>query len=632
MDTSRVIAYNPDGTFLFEIPRTEQLGRVRRESINGEHSLTITTFATLPKEARLLTVDAMGKWREWVVMGEVASREADGKVAATYRCVWSLQHDLNATFVSEMVGTQSDVTAGTALTELLSWSNLWGVGTVTQSSMGGASMYRMSGWQAMSVLVETWGGEVEAVIEVDHSGVTSRKVNLLDRQGSRVSVRRFDWSRDLVGIERNVDEAQVYCRVIPLGKGEETESGGYGRKIDITSVNDNVAWLEDSESAQLYRIMTPSGEWHYPEAIIENGDIEDPQELKDWALSVMEEYTRPRVTYSAKVTTFAEAGMDPRGVALGDAVHCVDKGFGDDGLRISGRVVAIETDELNPSNVSLTIGHVQNSLSQTLSRVRQLTSAVSAMNGGSLTVQAYLQSLVRRINGEINATGGYTYITEGQGLRTYDKAVSDPTDGDEADKVVEVKGGSIRIADSRDSDGEWDWRTLIVSGHIAAELVTALNAQFGTIGTPEGNFYVDLDAGTIVIRGNATIGDTTVDGMLSDVASNSEEIANVAGDLQTATAALQDGIDDARRYATDYLSYANGELTLGATDSAVRNVLTNTRQVYRTDAGDIAWFGLNGSIWELVIANASISDMLRFGNFAWIARSNGNMSIKWLGA
>ena len=97
---------------------------------------------------------------------------------------------------------------------------------------------------------------------------------------------------------------------------------------------------------------------------------------------------------------------------------------------------------------------------------------------------------------------------------------------------------------------------------------------------------------------------------------------------------LAAGIDDARRYATDYIEYdkQTGELILGALDSAVKNVITNTMQTYRTDAGNVAWFGLNDkSIWEMFIQTASIRDRLSFGLFSWIARSNGNMTLKWMG-
>jgi len=46
----------------------------------------------------------------------------------------------------------------------------------------------------------------------------------------------------------------------------------------------------------------------------------------------------------------------------------------------------------------------------------------------------------------------------------------------------------------------------------------------------------------------------------------------------------------------------------------------------------VAWFGLNDkNIWEMFIQTASIRDRLSFGLFSWIARSNGNMTLKWMG-
>lgn len=79
-------------------------------------------------------------------------------------------------------------------------------------------------------------------------------------------------------------------------------------------------------------------------------------------------------------------------------------------------------------------------------------------------------------------------------------------------------------------------------------------------------------------------------------------------------------------------SFGKDGISLGSTDSGIRNVITNTRQAFRTDSGDIAWFGLNDEgIWEMHIAVTYAEDMIRFGNFAWIKRDNGNMTIKWIG-
>lgn len=89
-----------------------------------------------------------------------------------------------------------------------------------------------------------------------------------------------------------------------------------------------------------------------------------------------------------------------------------------------------------------------------------------------------------------------------------------------------------------------------------------------------------------------------------------------------------------------YIKKANGaivafygsEIILGEQANGIRNVITSTRMSFRTDAGDIAYFGLNSDgIWQMHIATTYVDDMIRFGDYAWIKRDNGNMSIKWLG-
>lgn len=101
--------------------------------------------------------------------------------------------------------------------------------------------------------------------------------------------------------------------------------------------------------------------------------------------------------------------------------------------------------------------------------------------------------LLDALNAQANETGGWFYYVEGQGVRTYDVQVSDPAVGREASQATEIKGGLIRIANSKDAQGNWQWRTLIESGHIASDLVTAVKVTSGYIGSPSGNMFLDLD-------------------------------------------------------------------------------------------------------------------------------------------
>ncbi len=138
----------------------------------------------------------------------------------------------------------------------------------------------------------------------------------------------------------------------------------------------------------------------------------------------------------------------------------------------------------------------QRKVNRLSAREREDAAAIDTM-----TTAEYVSELIGRINDQANATGGYTYITEGQGIRTYDHAVTDPLVGAEASAVVEVKGGTVRIANSKTAQGAWNWLTVFTSGHIAAELVTAVNVVAGFIGSPSGNYW-DLDNGVL----NATLG------------------------------------------------------------------------------------------------------------------------------
>jgi hypothetical protein len=72
-------------------------------------------------------------------------------------------------------------------------------------------------------------------------------------------------------------------------------------------------------------------------------------------------------------------------------------------------------------------------------------------------------------------------------------------------------------------------------------------------------------------------------------------------------------------------------IQLGATDGVYFEATSN-RLAFRTSDQDIAWFGQNSDdIWEMHISTTYVEDMIRFGDYAWIKRQNGNMTIKWLG-
>ncbi len=615
--SSRIIVFSSADEFICDIDPACVTDAPYVNEINGEHSLTFVMGVRLEKTNRLLMQDGMEVWYEYVVLG-VSEGHADGGGGMLYDhyCVWSLQYDTMGTYINSPYGcgvvpghASVPQSARTALGVALGGTSRWTIGTVTVTTTSAASFYRRSGWDGLKTVTKHWGGELQATIEVDSEGVVSRTVDLLAHIGSSTASRRFDYGGDLSGIRRIISDEVWACRMVPLGKSTETEAGGYSRRPSIEDVNDGVPWLQNDEVVEYTRVLAPDGSYEYPTVIVENDTYEDPAELRVWAQENLESYTMPKVTYEATLLQYEKAGLNPHGIALGDEIVVVDNTWPNGGLRISSRVIRYEGNLVNETDVRLTIGNAKDTLASQIGslsrRVSDLGESVATATQYQVTSD-YLSNLIARLNNQANATGGYTYITEGEGLRTYDMAVSDPLVGTEAGQVTDMRGGLIRIANSRTASGDWDWQTLIESGRIAANMVVGGQIVSGYIRSADGSFYIDLDSNVINISPSATS----------------------VGDMS-----LEDAINDAKRYATDYLHYESGELTLGTTDSAVKNVLTSSRQTYRTAAGDIAWYGLDDAqnIWKLFIDNAQINDMLQFGDFAWIARQNGNMTIKWIG-
>lgn len=519
----RVMLFDNLGGHIGEIAHNDVLSMERRDEINGEHSLTITTTQVLTQGTRILYQDDRSVWREYVVVG-VDEQHSSGKtVIGSYYCVWSMQVDMQGIPVSKMPGTQTPVTAGAALASLLEGQQRWTRGTVTHTATGGASMYDMSAWQALGVLVEVWGGEIDATIAVSSTdcAVTSRKIDLYSQQGTAEAKRRYDFGRDVNGITRSIEDSPIYCRISPRGKGEETEGGGYGRKIRITDVNDGKDYLEYAPMVDSAKLPNGSG-YIYPTLIVENSECETPQELLTWAQGILEETLQPKVSYEIDAVQAAREGVDVQGVSLGDVVQVVDRYFnGDDGLRVTGRIMSLVVDELSTKNVSVTIGSVSESLSVRFSNMQKLANSASARINevtSYLATAEYVNNLIGRLNAEINATGGYTYIVPGHGVLTFNTAVADPLNPTEASSVVEIKGGSIRIANSKTAQGEWDWRTVFVSGHIAAELITSANITTGYIGNASGGFFLDLDNGIYRMPTTMTVGGSTVQSIANSAA------------------------------------------------------------------------------------------------------------------
>ena len=492
----RLMVFDRFGVYVRDLDPADVFEATHHAVINGEDALSISTTERLAKGQRVVWRDARGLWHEHVVAGGDEAHDTGTSEVGTYYCESSWSELRTAPLViDKRPGLQSPVNARAALESALDGTR-WGVGEVDVETLAGTSWYHVSPWDAVKDVVEVWGGELRADVEAGQSGVTSRSLSLVKSLGSGSGVR-LDYGRDVSGITVTYDESDVVTALYCYGKGVETEAGGYGRKIGIEDVNGGVPYVEDAEAKQVWGQMGPDG-LDNSYGIFEDSECEDPATLKDEGIAALKDAARPKVQYSATVEAFARAGTDLRGAGLGDRVDIVDRSFyrdrhgADMDLRLTGRVVELTESLLDQSRTEVVVGDVMGTIADQLAElqgsVTKLTGSAPTWTDAATNATAYVNDLIDRLNQEINATGGYTYVKPGQGIWVYDKAEDNsPT------KVINLMGGSMRIADSKTSSGDWDWQSVFVSGHIATQLVTAANLVSGTIRSVDGSMTIDLD-------------------------------------------------------------------------------------------------------------------------------------------
>lgn len=359
--------------------------------VDGTRALDLTAIGetTMGKGDRIAFTDPRGRLQEVIVVSPEHRRD-EGRIATSLICKGGIQ-ELDDTFITDKRNRAA--TARQCLAKALEGTR-WSVGTVDDTgTTTDLSFYHTSALEAVTDIADRFGLEITCSYLMDerHLKITGRAVNLVKAQGdqSPANPRRFEYGHDLKGITRTVDATGVKTRLYGYGKGlpatdeEGNQTGGYGRRIDFADINDGKPYVEDHDATRLWGIPRPDG-IQPAEGMYENGDCEDKQQLLAETRSELARRCAPTVSYEADVLTLARNGMNTRGVALGDRVLLVDTTFTPN-LRLSGRVLQLEEDLLDPASTTVTIGNIiqrftasNRSAEQRLDRVAAESAAWSA--------------------------------------------------------------------------------------------------------------------------------------------------------------------------------------------------------------------------------------------------------------
>ena len=608
----RIDVYTHQDDYVATIGADALLALSHTDELNGEDSLAITTTFPLKQGYRLVWADHLGKVHEHVCQ-DPQGLHAGGATVYTDTALNSI-----CELYGDYIEDKRPYSYGflKALNVALEPTR-WTTGTVDQPGAvaSGLTFYHTSAREALQAILEC-GGELETEIEVSGSEVSARKMGIRQHRGESSTHRRFTYTKDLTSIGRT-EHFSAITACYGYGKGVETDSGGYGRKLTFGDINDGKNYVEDAAALKSYGRPDGNGGFAHVFGKYENSDCEDASQLLSETKAYLAEHNEPGVTYEANVIDLVQFGRDWEGVGVGDDVQIVDTEYSPE-LRCSGRVTKLVTDLLGGA-MTVTLGNVTETMADMWGRQQQAVSSLSKRSSNwdvaANTPAAYLQQVIDGLNEQFNTQGmSYCFTSFEQG--TIWSSVPLDENGNPTQtggSAIQICSQGFRIASGTKADGSYDWRTFGTGEGFTADEITAgtLNADLIKAGRlsvkKDGKdvFYADVDDGSVYIGGaSVSIGGDTVDEAIK-ASGTKYAYCYTSSDTAAKAVSVSDFELTTGKSVTVRFSYANtaASPTLNVSDTGAKPIAyagySYLPSKYYWKSGDVLTFIYDGSYWQL---------------------------------
>lgn len=545
--------------------RLDVTAATHTEALDGTDEIKVTCSDDVNKGDYIVWVDAQGKTHEHIVDDASRTHGEDGTLQTEFTGVNSIA-ELWDDWTDDV---RPSGQVATALARVLTGTR-WAVGACDVTASASVVLYHQSARESIAEILEAWGGELETTITTNGSSVVSRQVGVRKLRGNQSSPKRFTWTKDIKTITRTVAADNPKTRVYGYGKGVETDSGAYGRRLTFESINGGKAYVEDAAATKIWGHPNASGTALPACTSYVNEQCEDAAQLLKETKAYLAEVSEPKVSYEASVLDLYAFGRSWEGAAVGDRVAIIDKGFTEEGIRLTGRVSQIERDLLG-GDATVTFGNLINSMadmwqsvSQTLKNSSRAAATYDAVAGTSVS---WLVQLQDALNDQFNSVGTYKVETFELGS-LYSNVPLNPETGLPLKSVsgmwcVNISGRGIRLASSLTSSGQWNWKTFITGASVTADCINAGTMRAdriraGLLTDDRGRNTWDLTNGTLTTN-YMKANNATVNGQFScGLASNLLQL--IAGEIRGIENGVQIGVID---FSAHMRNVTTGELTTG---------------------------------------------------------------------
>lgn len=447
------------------IPQCKVIENFQELELNG----LITANATSKYKEKIEQASYFGQKENdnfWIYKKRGYKKE--GKRITIYG-IHMLFDDLKGKVIRDIRPT--NVTAAQALAQILSNTG-WSLGVSTAQKVTSSNFYYQSTLSAFFDFIEKWECEFIPKIKIVDGVITEKSIDIHDHISSDYG-KWFEYGDKLLSVVEKQNNDNLYTAFIGRGKGEETEGGGFARKIKFDDIGWSIAngnpvnkpigqdYVEMSEATAVYG---------YPDGtprigVIDFDDIEDPNELLQATYNYTVENARPKVHLKSKGTT-----RDP--VELGETVAVIRS---DINIRYKTRIFKIKKDFINNHVTDFEFGD-----KVTVSSAERIKSSESKKKKEQEKNESRFEYILSQITSSYWGKDGYNYdLKVGNpyglpaGLYSFDKPIDQsPTE------VIYVGAGRMLISNKKDPNGQWVWRTAatpegLVGSEIIANSITA---------------------------------------------------------------------------------------------------------------------------------------------------------------
>lgn len=461
------------------------------------------------------------------------------------------------------------------LTTILDGSR-WQLGTVNIQRRYTGNFYYVTRKEAISKLIEATQIEIKPRLEFSRGKITGRYLDVFTRLGAR-NGKVFVHGRDLLTVSEKKSQGAIYTAVVGRGKGEETDTGGYGRRISFKDVEwrrtsgqpvDKPVGQEYVEIPAMTRLYGFEKGTKPRIKIVEFQDETDKEKLLRLSYEWLKKNSRMQVEYSAKV-------LNVGNLELGDTVGIFNPKLG---IKYETRVFKVKRNLVNNKLTEFGIG--DKVTTSPFSRTIELAKEMKNFQDDTVY---WLDKIRERLSDKLINEDGYNYDLKADneykvpaGYYSFDKPIDQ-----NPNKVVYMGAGKIAIADSKKPTGEWNWKTFLDGKGATLDLINTGVLKAGRIQSADGRSYWDLDTGEFHMEQSA------INEAVKTVVNG--KVQEIVGDIKKNLPTKEELKGKSSYIHKKYSNYPDGREMSDNSTLKYIGIYTGDKQEAPTNASEYSW-------------------------------------------